>query len=547
MKKGLRVLISCLIFLLCTNTVHAVTYDEFKNAFWLYRWSDLEELIRTGQDDTVQTETCSIKVDESNVLKEIDGKYLGVHILNSDYYDMKNNCLKDDYKNIAKELYKIPLFRCGSAGNALSALYLPEDRGISYILPDIGYEEYEPEIDYGKSGLDLNAQPQVPEDIIAAFANNPNAEFIFNIDIRRTYPEETAQFMHFCTDANGSSYLAELRESWGIPNPVKVVGLEMGNELYFMNTNYWTTDEQMEKAVNWYINTCIKHAEALKAAGFDTKIIPCADGMPTRNGSAAGFKAWNNPVIKQLAPYIDLITVHRYYSMSDKYTRVAFDCDEIMSIIESTGKDIKIALTEHSTWDTDSTVTRGPIKRQSLGAVLDVMKFMCDILPKKEVYCANYHNFADSIGWGMIRTGNGTKGKLVKSSIAKAFGMLSDNYGDSIVSHTVTGGSIYTDMKNTYNELACAVMSSDNDTLKIILVNDSTSRMFKINFTFNSKYWLAKKDLITAANKYSFIYGEEVSDLFEKQVAEYSSKKAFTQYTMPANSFVILTLKKITQ
>lgn len=537
-KKFLAVVI-CFLMIINSGFVYASDYNAMKNAFSLYRWSDLDRLVREDSSffDLLWGE-CTIKIDETAKVRDIDKNLLGVHILTDTFYDYKKGAIKESYQDVANKMYDVPIFRMGSLGNAVNALKMPEDREVSYILDDIGYEEYEPGIDYSKSGVNLSNSPQVPEKILAALMNNPDAKFIFTIDIKRTYPSETVDFLHFCTDENGTSKWAKLRENWGIENPIEVLGLEMGNELYFMDEEYWTDEEHMQLAIEWYISTCISHAEAIEYEFPDIKIIPSIDGTPTRSG----FETWNVPVITSLAPYIDYIAVHKYYTISASIFKVNPSFDRIKEIIKSTGRDIKIALTEHSTWDADGE-NRLPMKRQSLGALLDVMKFMCALLPQEEFYCANYHNFIDETGWGMIRAGNGTNGVPVISAIGKGFTMLNENYGDSVLLHTVENGSAYTDMNNVNNNLACVVMGKEDGTIKVMLVNDSNTRKFGINFELENEYKLTKVSKITAPNEYSYIYGSEASDLFEIQNTNFSDNNTFTSYIVPSCSFVILTLE----
>ena len=543
MSKRFLCIALTILFILNSVCVYAMDYYDVRNAFWLFKWGKVDELIRTESNTgSIGTIECGIQVDEDVTLRNIDDKYLGVAFGSGNYFDYKKNCLTDKYKKVVEPMFDVPLFRTGSTANAVMGIQLPENRGISYILEDIDYEEYEYDVDYSKNGVDMTSEPQVPEKILAALENNPDAEFIFTIDITRSYPEDTVKFLHFCTDPNGSSEWADLRAAWGIPKPLKVHGVEMDNEMYFMDDDYWTDDQRMESAVNWYIKTSKKHAEAISEDFPDIKIIPCVDGTPKRSNNR--YYKWNEPVVTELADYIDMVALHKYYTMSETYNSTSASFAELMSIIESTGKDIKIALTEHSTWDvSDSFGTRLPIKRQSLMAVLDVMKFMCTILPRQEFYCANYYNYMDETGWGMIRYGNGTKGTPVLSGIGKGFSMLADNFGDRVLQHTIISDSIYTIVGGTATELTCTVMGQGEDTLKVMLVNDSPYHRFDIDFSFDKNYKLISKDILTAPNQYSFIYGEEASDLFEKQRVNYISGESFNQYTMPTKSFVILTLK----
>lgn len=543
MSKRVLCIALIILLLLPFGSVYAINYNDVRNAFWLFKWELVDELIRVDSNTgTIGTIECGIQVDEDVTLRNIDGKYLGVHMTVGDYYDLDNDCLKEKYINVVDQIYDVPLFRMGSSASLIMGIQQPENRGVSYILTDIDYEEYEYDVDYTKSGIDMTTEPQIPEKILVALKNNPNAEFTFTVDIARSYPKDTVNFLHFCTDENGSSEWADLRASWGIPNPIKVHGLEMDNEMYFMDDDYWTDDQQMENAVNWYIKTCKRHAEAIKDDFPDIKVIPCVDGTPDRSNDR--FYKWNVPVVTELADYIDMVALHKYYTMAGSYTKVNPSFNEIFDIIKSTGKDIKIALTEHSTWDVaDSYGTKLPVKRQTLAAMLDVMKFMCAILPRDEFYCANYHNFMDQVGWGMIRYGTGTKGGAVVSSIGKAFTMLADNLGDRVVKHTVVSDSLYTDVSSYYNELTCVVMGDGDDTLKVMLVNDSPYHRFDIDFSFNKNYKLVSKNILTAPNEHSFIYGKEASDLFEKQTVNYMSGETFNQYVMPTKSMVILTLK----
>ena len=253
--------------------------------------------------------------------------------------------MSEKYKKIAHQLYDVPVARCGdNTMNMFDHIGPLETRKASTILA---------------TGQLASVGPQVmgPVEFIKVVQEiNPDAAFIFIIGMDVQTPEESANFASFLLDDADASEWGALRASYGIEEPVNLIGFELGNELYERaEPDSSMSDEEAEEytatAINEYVNISIEHIEAIKKVAPDVNIMPCVN--PSL-GSPTSSDLWNEGVAQGLGAYVDTVAFHYYFNTASSIASGMKQMDKIQNMfINATGNPVKFAITEHAVWALD--------------------------------------------------------------------------------------------------------------------------------------------------------------------------------------------------
>ena len=535
LKSRFKILIYTLLFLALTvNTIVSarVDPDDLKSAVTAMDFEAAEKIIMTDESDIVdETVDVNVTVDENNILTETSNLMFGA--ANGGEYDWLYNedmkSLNDDYLAVVDDMYEIPIYRVGFSGNATNHLRLPENRVQDTYLEGINLEMYRPDVNYSATPAGLNvSNGNGAGAFLQALAANPDCKFIVIIDIECSSAEDSANVARFCLDPNGSSEWADLRKSWGIENPLNLVGLEMGNEKYFFST---PTPELEKSATTWYIDTFKKHYEAVHAIYPEVEIMPSINS----NSSRGGFYEWNRPVLTELADYVNIISFHLYYSGYELAYTYKWIQDTLDLIEEAApDKKIKFAFTEHGTWE-----TRTYIYRQGLRGILPTAQFFNRMLKKDFMYCTTTFCYTH-VGWAFVRKQD--DGTLQPTGMNYMSDVYVKNIGDRVYDTLVESDSPLTDENSTAQRFTVLVTAKGDNQLKIFICNREPYTDFNINFRFNNKYTLVEETVFTAPNYCSLVYSENTKDVFTTTVTP-KNEPNFTSYKMPTKSLVVLTLQ----
>ena len=508
-----------------------LVYDELKSAITSMDFEAAEKMILTDESHIVDaTVPVNVTVDENNILTETSTMLVGV--CNGLSYDWIFNedakSLTKDYLAIVDDVYEIPLFRVGFSGNTTNRLQLPENRVADTYLEDINLEMYRPDINYSTTPTNSDKPANGTSGFLQALAVNPNCKFIAIVDIECSKPEDSANLARFCLDPNGSSEWANLRASWGIENPINLIGIEMGNEKYFFST---PTPELAESATTWYVDTVRKHYDAVHAIYPEVEIMPSINSNSTRGG----FYEWNRPVLAGLADITNVISFHLYYSgyeLAYTYKWIQDTLDLIEEV--APGKKIKFAFTEHGTWE-----TKTYSYRQSLDGTLPTAQFFNRMIKKDYMYCATTYCY-NHYGWAFVRKQD--DGTLQTTGINDMHAVYEKNLGDRVYDTLVESDSPLTDENSTAQRFTVLTTAKGDNQLKVFICNREPYTDFDINFKFNNNYTLVEETVFTAPNIYSLVYSENTKDVFTTTVTP-KNEPNFTHYKMPTKSLVVLTLE----
>ncbi|MBE7038010.1 MAG: hypothetical protein E7404_03810 [Ruminococcaceae bacterium] len=510
-----------------------VQLEELQAAINAMDLKKAEELIMTDNSDIIEnTVDVDVTVDENNILTETSTLLVGAS--DGGRYDWLFNedmkTLNDDYLAIIDDVYDIPIFRCGLPGNATERLKFPEDRTADTYLEDINLEMYRPDVNYSSAphGTGSGTEGKGAAAFLQALKVNPDCKFFVIVDIECSRPEDTANVVRFCRDPNGSSEWAKLRASWGIENPINLIGIEMGNEKYFFST---PTPELAKSATDWYIETFKKHYEAVKAVDPNIELLPTINSNSTRGG----FYEWNRPVLAALYEYVNIISFHLYYSgyeLAYTYQWIQDTLDLIEEV--SGGKKIKFAFTEHGTWE-----TRTYTKRQGLQGILPTAQFYNRMIKKDYMHSTNAFCYTHT-GWAFVRKQD--DGTLQPTGMNYMHAVYEKNLGDRVYDTLVESDSPLTDEMSTAQRFTVLATAKGDNQLKIFICNREPYTDFNVNFKFNNNYTLVEETVFTAPNIYSLVYSENTKDVFTTTVTP-KNEPNFSSYKMPSKSLVVLTLE----
>ncbi len=541
--KGLNKALSSLMLATVMATsvslvAYAVSSSDINTAISNRDYETAHNLIFTESGSGSSTNTVNISVNENNELKDFNANVMGMQceIMNYglNFFDRYTNNLSEGYYAIADKMYDIPTARWGG-GTAnlvhwLNNIGPKEDRKASYYINNLSRQKI------GK--LAFNPTDMGPVEFIKAiYASNPDASFMFVIPMDVQTPEETLNFTRFLLDDKNESEWGALRASYGIENPVKLLGYELGNEYYFlaepedgMDKNSQAYADYKAEAINNYISISKDHYKAVHDVYPDVKFYPCVNGRSER----AGTHDWNSTVASELCtlPGVDGVAYHAYYGGIP--WGVVGDENEIEKLqqlcVETIGRRVNIVHTEHALWSSNQGV-----RRLSLEAALAEASFISRMARRDDIVSADYHSYTTWGTWGFYtKSGN----KFYEMGVNKVYKMFQENYGNKLVETNVTSDG---------HGIACwgeyLVTKAPNGNLVLSFLNNSESADMSVNLSFAKDYTLIKKSVFTAPNMASLVIDEATKDVFSLKTT-YEEEEHFNNIVVPVKSVVVITLAK---
>ena len=511
-----------------------------------------ERLARTEEAvNDALSPSIGVYVNENNEIKDFNKDIMGMQceIMNYGYsfFDRYTNELSDGYLAMAEEIYEIPTARWGGGTANIVGLFNNmgslDQRTPSYLI-DPNLRCYDGTSKVG--ALVYQPTDMGPVEFIKAiYAVNPDASFMFVLPMDVQTPEESLNFTSFLLDDKDESEWGALRASYGIENPVKLLGYELGNEYYFNAEppddkvsglsdeayNAYVASEEYAKyrqgAVDAYVESCLNHYNAVHAKYPEVKFYPCVNGRSER----VSTYVWNSTVAEKLAHLegIDGVAYHAYYAAAWYYED--WQIEQLQKIfVEKTGKRTKIVHTEHAFWSSNEGV-----KRLSLEAALAEAMFITKMQKRDDIISANYHSFTTSGTWGFfVRNGN----KYYEMGVNKVYKLFSENYGNKIVESTTDERG--TGVGTMFHQL---VTKAPDGKLKVTLTNIYYDRNINVDLSFADDYTLIQESVFTAPNQFSLVFNDNTKDIFTVKNT-YEEQEHFNHITVPNKSVVVLTLAK---
>ncbi len=533
----------------CFAAAARITEDALIEAANATDLKTLEKLVRTDETDIVdETVDCTLVMDESTepYVYDLPTGMMGMQFEAdrgvSIMVDTNEN-IKDNFKELNKELFRMPICRWGGGsanGYNLAKWIVPKSqRQNTTVLKDIGYEQYF----LDKVIPDTAPANDTTYGIISwmklMVENNPDILFDITIPIERQYPEDTVNFCHFCMDPNGSSEWAILRESYGFKKPLPIYSLELGNELYFFETP--ATKEYEERATKWYIETALKHADAVTAIWPDIKMLGCIDC----NSDRGGFEEWNRPIIREMAKAgYKYFAFHLYYSGYElSYTQPWIDAT--MRIAEEElgpNHGVMLCMTEHAKWGTACGVGR-----MALQSGLATAQYINRMYQLGFVDFATYHcgftgtGLGSKWAWVTVNLGNVDK-DLVYTSLQPVYKIYTENMGDRIIPLTQQGESPYVLTDNYAYKFSALASAKGKKQLVLFLNNRMPYTDVNVSFNFKNTYTVKKEITFTAPNFMSFAVTKDTMDVWQYNEKEVNIPNC-TSYHVPTKTLMCLILE----
>ena len=341
-KKFLKIVaLTAFVCLSLSSAAFAVDVNEIEDAITAGDTATVEKLIRVDESDKVkETVDAVVSLDEESepIIREDFPAMFGVQYEAGAGEDMlidADGNIKKEWLEMAPNTFKQPVVRWGGGSSNfynLKELLAPVNQ--RRVVNGVKFDGI---ADYTDQTLNVRTLANGPVEFIKqTLLNNPEAEFLFCLSFY-VDPQDNVDFLHFCLDDKSTEWGAK-RAAYGIENPIKLYGVEIGNENYAETIN----DVEDTSIPERYIKVFKLHAEAINAVFPEVKCIPNVNS----NSYRVGFYEWNRPIVRELGPDYPEIAFHLYYSGYEfAYNHVWID--DMMKICEEElGPDhgIKLAL-----------------------------------------------------------------------------------------------------------------------------------------------------------------------------------------------------------
>lgn len=432
-----------------------------------------------------------------------------------------NTDFASDFAQIAKDLYKLPIART----SGIPSQHLNWFNNIGPM------QDRKPSPENTTPPKSYPAQNFGPIEWIKAVQMiNPNCEYIVCLNLNNETAEENAQYAEFLMAPAATSKWGALRAKYGVPNPVKVVAFELGNE----RDGLITPQEKLDT----YIARAKESITAIRKVVPTAKFIACGKTAPWEYKGSAAWGFWTRGVAKALGPDIDYMSFHPYYcgiSLPDQekyFDQIRADLHDVL------GADrVKFIVTEHAKWPNNPGKTFDSV---GLDGCLCTAEFLNRMYHHSDVWAATYHCFAEPIPWWTMVDRLG--GKLLMMGMPRMYKAYESGLGDRVVQSTVQSASKLALAQNSECKFTVLATAAGKRGLNLILVNRSPDAAYNLHFNFEQHYQLMSETVFTAPNMNSYVSSPATENVFstvttDKKVAN------FTQYTMPNKSLVILHLQ----
>ena len=362
---------------------------------------------------------------------------------------------------------------------------------------------------------------------------NKDSSFVPCISLYTMTPEDVVEFLKFMTSEE--SYYVNWRKANGLSGEALTVDyVELGNEIDWKLPE----DETVEERTAWYTQRAKVYIDAINTYNKDIKIVACGPTAPWGDESRA--ISWINSLAQAFGNKIYALSYHPYYYGH----AVGYIINELSPKLKAaydetagSGSDIKIIATEHArNWDNSEEtrkLTSGMLANTSIAY------FLLNTAKKDYFGGAYYHSWLASTYLWMFYANIG--GKWIDSGANKMYNMLSGVFDGTVYDTEISLGDNSDKVSSDFDVLAVKKNSRE---INIAMVNRDGYYDVDVSFDIPSEYRLASEKVYTAPNIFTFAYDETAADMMNVTEYEYTSDTAFTSYTLPRNSVVVLTLKR---
>ena len=524
------------------------------------RYEEAEKIVRRDdRDAVVKTDYVRVDVDDTTSLWETSEEQFGFGTEAAGYLefitDGLSNNISDEWRELVDKIYESPTVRYG--GGRSNSYNLWNDVQHFYnrtfntnVLSDDDLYRYHGDLEKARATVTRIEFVDVMSvvDYIKGFELiRDDIGFIFCLSMTHATPEDNMKFIRFCLDDPEESTYGKMRKELLHEEPVKIVAIEMGNEIYFRSAAH--EFELLEDMRSWYTETFIENATLINKYHPEVMISPCL--ICTDDKQHPGLhKEWNEYIIEHCGKYMfenypegnRLLSLHNYYggtSLANSYKRVELTRESCKKFFgENHG--FKGLVSEHSKWATNYPPAL------TMFSALSTVQYLNRAFQWEDnfIWGSQYYGFYSHNLWAIVRTG--TDGIMEPTAINDAYDMYMDNYGDRVMGSWVETlddsgiGDIY-DGRYRYSN---CVFATGDDEIKIIMANGTADQDVDVTFNFKSgnRYRLVKEEKLTGYNLYSFRFNQATNDVIWRESCE-RNEENFNHYLMPAYSMVVLTLK----
>ena len=404
---------------------------------------------------------------------------------------------------------------------------------------------------------------------------NPDVELTFTLNIIEDSIDDHKDLVRFlllepddpkATDANGFNW-AQYRVDLGITDPVNIKLFELGNEVYYDYIEGCAQKREVSSSeatagANAYISDCNQIISAMRSVKSD--ITFSAVSFSYTNATSGSAQAWNSLVVNQLYQSCAYFTHHQYffdynfYQLSTQLKGRLLDYIDALPVANSQKPHIYVS--EYGYWMEKS---RDNLRDgTSLFGTLTMAKYLNFLINTPHVDLANVHVTNEGIssddnwnsGWDLFRLyDDGKIYTTVPTEMLKIFNSaLENNTTNNVISAKLSGSNNYwgnyLNYPNNANTavglLNVSAFKTNDGGINLLLVNSSATVEHNLSITYQNNptsYKLAEKQILTSDNLADNNLPGTENLVYVKKYTE-SGTSAFTQYTVPAKSIVLLKL-----
>lgn len=321
---------------------------------------------------------------------------------------------------------------------------------------------------------------------------DPDAEFVYVVNLYNTTPEESRELAEFLT-GGAETPLGKLRIACGLEKPVNPAVWELGNEMDLGGPKHMD--------VGPYVEACRAHIAAIRKACPDAVFAAHAASSPWDPERGRYWRNWNRTVLNELGPELTYLAFHPYYRGLTPDRMLGYLDELAEDIAASPNPAVKIFNSEHAKWppgygDGEQAWKRNWYQTHALVGVLDTAEWMLLMLNRPDVGAQTYHAFSAG-PWALVR--RDANGGYYTTGIAELFRFFGrDGYDGEVVRSHLEGAG--TDPRSLpFHFTGAAELSPDGKALFLTLNNRLPGSERDLTLEFDDPAWKPVKMTILTA------------------------------------------------